>query len=91
MMAQLNRKVRRDLYNSQYGVKWQRKKEFFDKQRMRSELAKRKKGELLQLDRKRKVALVNKSEIYRYLKNQEMKRMRKLKQAEFFIKVWVSA
>ena len=90
-MRELNRKVRQDLYHSHYGIKWQRKKEYFEKQRYRSEQAKIRKGELLQVERKRKVALVNKSEIYRYLKHQEMKRLRKLKQAEFFIRAWVGA
>ena len=88
MLSSLKSKVRDDLLNSHYAVKWQRKKEYFDKQRYRSEVAKSRRQELLHLDRKHKVALMNKSEIYRYLRNLEGLKLRRKKMAQFFARVW---
>ncbi len=54
-------------------------------------MARRKKEEILLVERKHKVALMNKSEIYRYLKNEEAKKVRNKAKALFFAHTWISA
>ena len=64
---------------------------YFQKERLKSEMVRRKKEQIMTSDRKHKVALMKKIEIMRYLKMEENKRVMKLKRAEYLTRKWAGA
>ena len=64
---------------------------YFEKERLKSEMVRRKKEEIMTCERKHKVALMKKIEITRYLRMEENKRLMKLKRAEYFTRKWAGA
>ena len=54
---------------------------YFEKERLKSVMVRRKKEHLMTCERKHKVALMKKIEITRYLREEENKRIMKLKRA----------
>ncbi len=91
MMTSLKDKLEEDLHFAKESNRAQKMKNYFERQRLKSELARRKRAENLAIERKHKVALMNKMEITKYLRKEENLRLLKLKRSEYFTRQWVGA